>query len=95
MLIAVMASGTRGDVQPMIALGQGLQAAAHRVRMIAGSNFMPWVDSDGLECYPTVDMEALMRSEQGIAWVESRSQIRQLQAIKCSARPCAALSVTA
>ncbi len=30
-----MASGTRGDVQPMTALGQGLQAAGHRVRMIA------------------------------------------------------------
>jgi UDP:flavonoid glycosyltransferase YjiC (YdhE family) len=81
-LIAVMASGTRGDVQPMIALGQGLQAAGHRVRLIAGSNFVPWVESYGLECYPTVDMEALMRSERGIAWVESRSQIKQLQTMK-------------
>lgn len=82
MQIVVMASGTRGDVQPMIALGQGLRAAGHRVRMVAGSNFVPWIAAYGLECYPTVDMEALMRSPQGIAWVESTSQIRQLQAMK-------------
>ncbi len=39
MRIVLIALGTRGDVQPMLALGQGLQAAGHQVRIIAGSNF--------------------------------------------------------
>ena len=82
MQIVVMASGTRGDVQPMIALGVALRQAGHAVRLLAGENFSPWIRSYGLEAYPTSDMEALMRSELGVAWVEGDSQLRQLRAMK-------------
>ncbi len=82
MQIVMMASGTRGDVQPMIALGKSLKAKGHRVRLIAGSNFVEWIESHGLDVYPTVDIEKLMRSDLGIKWVESPNQREQLKALK-------------
>ncbi|KPV48832.1 hypothetical protein SE17_35955, partial [Kouleothrix aurantiaca] len=62
MRIVLFASGTRGDVQPMLALGVALRAAGYGVRLLAGANFAAWIESYGLEVYPTLDMEALMRS---------------------------------
>lgn len=82
MQIVLMASGTRGDVQPMIALGIALKAVGHTVRLVAGSNFATWIESHGLETYPTADIEALMQSEVGIKWVESKSPFEQLKTMK-------------
>lgn len=44
--------GTRGDVQPFIALGIGLVEAGHRVRLAAHANFRDFVTSFGLEFFP-------------------------------------------
>lgn len=44
--------GTRGDVQPFIALGIGLEEAGHRVRLAAHANFRAFVTSFGLEFFP-------------------------------------------
>jgi sterol 3beta-glucosyltransferase len=52
MQIAIIAMGTRGDVQPYIALGKGLKAAGHFVRLITHQNFERLVRSHGLEFYP-------------------------------------------
>jgi sterol 3beta-glucosyltransferase len=52
MQIAIIAMGTRGDVQPYIALGKGLTAAGHFVRLITHQNFERLVRSHGLEFYP-------------------------------------------
>ena len=82
MQIVLMASGTRGDVQPMIALGLALKAVGHTVRLVAGSNFATWIESHGLETYPTADIEALMQSEMGIKWVESTSPFEQFKTMK-------------
>ncbi|MBZ0297488.1 MAG: glycosyltransferase [Anaerolineae bacterium] len=82
MQIVLMASGTRGDVQPMIALGKALKTNGHQVRLIAGSNFTEWIESHGLGSYPTVDIEKLMQSEMGRKWVESPNQREQLKALK-------------
>jgi UDP:flavonoid glycosyltransferase YjiC (YdhE family) len=49
MRIVIIAPGTRGDVQPYIALGKGLQNAGHYVRLVSHSNFEPLVTSYGLE----------------------------------------------
>jgi sterol 3beta-glucosyltransferase len=39
MRIAIIALGTRGDVQPYLALGKGLAAAGHEVRLVTHENF--------------------------------------------------------
>ena len=39
MRITIFALGTRGDVQPYIALGLGLQAAGHQVKLASSLIF--------------------------------------------------------
>ena len=87
MKITIAALGTRGDVQPMIALGKGLQAAGHEITLIAGSNFEAWVRSYGFDFLPSLDMEALMKSPEGIAWVEEPNAFRQLGHMKALLKP--------
>jgi sterol 3beta-glucosyltransferase len=70
--ITIIAFGTRGDVQPALALGKGLQAAGHAVRVLAGANFREWIAGHGLEAAPSrTDMQALIASEGGQAWIDS------------------------
>lgn len=52
MHIAIIALGSRGDVQPYIALGQGLKKAGYTVRLIATQDFEALVKSHGLEFWP-------------------------------------------
>jgi UDP:flavonoid glycosyltransferase YjiC (YdhE family) len=49
MRIVIIAPGSRGDVQPYIALGKGLQNAGHTIRLVSHSNFEALVTSYGLE----------------------------------------------
>lgn len=52
MRIAIIATGSRGDVQPYVALGKGLKAAGYIVRLITHENFADLVRSHGLEFCP-------------------------------------------
>ena len=47
--IVLLASGTRGDVQPYLALGMGLQAAGYRVRAATHAGFRALVERCGLD----------------------------------------------
>lgn len=49
MRILVIAPGSRGDVQPYIALGKGLKDAGHHIRFVSHQNFEKLVSSYGLE----------------------------------------------
>ena len=49
MRIAIIAIGSRGDVQPYVALGQGLIKAGHIVRFVTQQNFEVLVKSYGLD----------------------------------------------
>ncbi|RXH97407.1 hypothetical protein DVH24_007753 [Malus domestica] len=44
--------GTRGDVQPFVAIGKRLQEYGHRVRLATHANFKDFVLTAGLEFYP-------------------------------------------
>ncbi|XWS36542.1 hypothetical protein CRYUN_Cryun20dG0093700 [Craigia yunnanensis] len=50
--IVMLIVGTRGDVQPFIAIGKCLQDYGHRVRLATHSNFKEFVLTAGLEFYP-------------------------------------------
>uniref|UniRef100_B8HZ79 Glycosyl transferase family 28 n=1 Tax=Cyanothece sp. (strain PCC 7425 / ATCC 29141) TaxID=395961 RepID=B8HZ79_CYAP4 len=52
MYIAIIALGSQGDVQPYIALGKGLKAGGHDVRLLTHENFEGQVTSHGLAFYP-------------------------------------------
>jgi len=45
----IVALGSRGDVQPHVALGVGLARAGHSVRVLTSSDFQELVESHGLE----------------------------------------------
>jgi vancomycin aglycone glucosyltransferase len=44
--------GSRGDVQPILALALELRALGHRARLCVAPNFKEWIESYGLECAP-------------------------------------------
>jgi sterol 3beta-glucosyltransferase len=50
--ICILVTGTRGDVQPFIALGLGLKAAGHRIRLATHAPYRDFVEGFGLEFYP-------------------------------------------
>ena len=50
--IALLAPGSRGDVEPYIALGVGLENAGHVVRLVTHANFETLVTSHRLEFWP-------------------------------------------
>eukprot|EP01018_Ginkgo_biloba_P018902 Gb_41677 [translate_table: standard] len=50
--IVMLIVGTRGDVQPFVAIGKHLQEYGHRVRLATHSNFEEFVLTAGLEFYP-------------------------------------------
>lgn len=56
MKIMIIAPGSRGDVQPYVALGKGLKTAGHMIRFVTHQNFESLVTSYGLE-YWSVDSD--------------------------------------
>jgi len=52
MRIVIIASGSRGDVEPYVALGKGLQAAGHVVRLVTHQDFESLVTSHGVDFWP-------------------------------------------
>lgn len=52
MRIAVLALGSRGDVEPYVALGVGLRKAGHVVRLVTHRDFGTLVNAHGLELWP-------------------------------------------
>jgi len=69
--IILFAIGTRGDVQPMIALGKGLKAAGFNVSLLASRQNQAWITQHGLTALPSsVDIPQVMSSLGGQNWVE-------------------------
>ncbi|MBK9122847.1 MAG: glycosyltransferase family 1 protein [Chloroflexi bacterium] len=70
MKINLIAFGTRGDVQPALALALGLRDAGHEVVIFCGTNFVPWVESYGFKAHPGLDMDSMMSTEDAVEWSE-------------------------
>ncbi len=71
MQITIIAGGSRGDVQPYVALGKGLKEAGHSVRILTSDDFQMLVTDYGLDFFTTggsaevVAREMQTRLEQG------------------------------
>ncbi len=52
MQVVIPTVGTRGDVQPYVALGQGLRSAGHKVRIVTSAAFESFVTREGLDFAP-------------------------------------------
>ncbi|CAF0856009.1 unnamed protein product [Adineta steineri] len=68
--IVILIVGTRGDVQPFIALGKALLEYGHRVRLATHETFRSFVRDNGLEFYPLAgdpaDLMSFMVKNAGI-----------------------------
>lgn len=78
MKISIITFGSRGDVQPHIALGAGLQAAGHQVRLVTHELFEPLVRRLGMDFFPVqVNPRAIVEDEQGKQWLGSGNNFLQ------------------
>lgn len=90
MNIALVTLGSRGDLQPFVALAVGLQHAGHRVRLISAKADEAFARSFGLDYYPLdVDVQQLMDGPEVQAMSRSgnplqfiRSHVRGTAALK-------------
>lgn len=63
MKIALLTLGSRGDVQPYIALAKALYARGHDVRLAAPENFADWIAGHGVPFAPIeVDLQQMLQS---------------------------------
>jgi vancomycin aglycone glucosyltransferase len=78
MRILLASHGTRGDVQPIVALGVALKARGHVVELVIPSNFLSWARSFGLEAQSDgTDVKALLQAS-GIGLQSFNWQLRYL-----------------
>ncbi|MEZ4539638.1 MAG: glycosyltransferase [Chloroflexota bacterium] len=70
--ITLITFGSRGDVQPYIALGLALQASGHTARLATHALYAGWIEGCGLEFRPVAgDPMAMIKGQNGRQWVES------------------------
>jgi len=63
MHVTILALGSRGDIQPYAALGNGLRSAGHQVRFITFENFASLVADNDLDFHPIQgDAQSLVAS---------------------------------
>jgi len=83
MKITILTVGSRGDVQPFVALGLGLQQAGHQVTFCTSHNFQSFVEGYGLPyAYMNADLIALTETPEGKAAMEGKSQLSLLKQVK-------------
>jgi len=87
--VVILAVGSRGDVQPCLALGLGLQDAGHSVVLASHREFEGFVTANGLDFKPLEgNPRALLQSEEGLAWLEAGGNpVRELRRLVAVARP--------
>lgn len=77
--------GTRGDIQPIVALAEALKAAGDHVVILGGANFKAWVESRDLTFHPMqVNMEDMMNTPEGKAWADNagKNPIKEARAMR-------------
>ena len=80
MKIVISSLGTRGDVQPYLALALGLQQAGHQVTFATSHNFTDWIQSCGVGVHPTrFSVQEFMQNPKTQAIMRSRNPMRQFR----------------
>ncbi|HBN07538.1 MAG TPA: glycosyltransferase [Cyanobacteria bacterium UBA8530] len=85
MRITLMTLGSRGDVQPFLALAHGLRQAGHTIRIATHAAFEPSVRSFGFGFAPMPgDPREMLKSDLGRDLVDSRNPVRGFHRIMAS-----------
>lgn len=94
MKITVFAAGSRGDIQPCVALSRGLQRAGHRVHLAAPADFAGFAEDHGVAFRPLRgDVQQLMASDTGRNFMETGggNPLKSIRAIRTLIAPVAKL----
>ncbi len=79
MRILIVAAGSRGDVQPYVALGKGLKDAGHDVRLVTTVNYEALVTSHGMELWPVdLNMQEMVETGRMRTLLESGNLLTQM-----------------
>lgn len=74
MKITIFAAGSRGDIQPCVALAVGLQNAGYQVRLAAPENFAGFAQENNIDFHPLRgDVQQIMSGEFGRDFLEKGS----------------------
>ncbi len=83
MNITIFALGTRGDIQPDLALAVGLQHAGHHVTLVAPYNFASWIRSYGVTAHPVrFSLQEFMQKPEVKAALRSHNILRQMRMMR-------------
>src|SRR5450631_1593089 len=88
---AILTYGSRGDVQPFIALALGLKKKGHRVTVAAAENFKSFVESYGVDYFLLHgNMEELLHTADAIRMLKTGNTftlLKHLQKAGDATRP--------
>ena len=74
MRYGIITTGSRGDVQPFIALALALMEKGHQVTVITNENFRAFVEGFGVSYRPiTGDTEKIINSPEALKLLEGGS----------------------
>ena len=93
MKITIFAAGSRGDIQPCIALGRGLQRAGYPIRLAAPENFAAFAQQHEVGFYPVGgDVQQIMASDTGRKFMEKggANPLKSIRAMRTMLAPVAA-----
>lgn len=78
MKITIIAAGSRGDIQPYLALAKGLCDAGHQVKMATHENFKEWIESYNIQYAPlTGNSLEMVQGGEAQAWVNTGDDARK------------------
>ncbi len=77
MKILITSHGTRGDVQPYLALAVGLQHAGHQVTLATSHAYADWIQGYGVQAHPTrFNVQEFTLHPETLAALKSRNPVR-------------------
>jgi sterol 3beta-glucosyltransferase len=87
-VITILTTGSRGDVQPYLALGIELKRAGYRVQVAAFENYETFVKEQGLEYHPvkgdvtaaasSLEGQEAMKADNPLKFILSLSKLKKL-----------------
>ena len=85
MKITLFAAGSRGDIQPCVALGKALQQTGYRVYLAAPEDFAGFIQQHDLDIYPLRgDVQQIMASDTGRKFMETggANPLKSIRAVR-------------
>ena len=71
-MITLLTIGSRGDLQPFLALAAGLKRSGRAVRLVTAERYRPYAYQLGIDFVGlSTDPLALLQSSDGQAWLQS------------------------